>query len=104
MERTGSCGSSTDSKNNRVTGSLSSPSFERKKLNLDIQVKLVPSHKTGSIRNLQCESCDQTFKAFRTTKGGKMGRFLWQKAGNSTMAFHSLLQQVNFHADNFPSH
>lgn len=79
MERTGSCGSSTDSKNNRVTGSLSSPSFERKKLNLDIQVKLVPSHKTGSIRNLQCESCDQTFKAFRTLKVGKWVDFSGKK-------------------------
>jgi len=89
VKRTDSCGFNTDSKNNRVVGSLSSPSSERKKLNLDIQVKLASSHKTGSIITLQNVSCDQTFtsKAFRTPKMGKWLRFLWRKAGNINMAF-----------------
>lgn len=81
MKSTESCGSSIDSKNNRVIGSLSSPSSERRKLNLDIQVKLVPSHKTGSIITLQNESCDQTFKskAFRILKMGKWVDFFGEK-------------------------
>lgn len=73
MKSTDSCGSSIEGKSSRMVGSLSSPSSERKKLSLDIQVKLVSSHKIGSIRTLQNESCEQTFKskAFRTLKMGK---------------------------------
>lgn len=70
MKSTDSCGSSIGSKNNRVIGSLSFPSSERKKLNLDIGVKLITSHTIGSMITLQNESCDQTFKskAFRTLR------------------------------------
>lgn len=61
-------------KNNRVVGSLSSPCSERKKLNWNVQVKFVSSHKNWISCNLiECHVTRPSHQGLQDTNGRKTG-------------------------------